>query len=376
MKLLIALAAGVALYFVQLLLYRRYWDRDLNISVDFARSVVREGDENELVEIISNDKRLPLPVLQVKFALTRSFIFPKQDNSKVTDQYYRNDYYSLMPYQKITRRYGFTCSKRGYYMMNGMDVICKDLFLSGMMLRTYEHEASVCVLPLRLPVQKQPVRARELMGEITDRIRKNEDPFEFAGIREYRAFDPMNRINWKASASAGELRVNKFDTTFSQRVVICLNLECHIRWHEDVFVEEEIRIAAALAEHFISVHIPVSLVSNGRDIVNDEPVRIGAGADAAHLHNIEISLARLDERKEKTSFIGLLDKCCEDREYDNTEYILISNYRKQDLVDAYGSIKNRGINVSWIIPEYRMVDPKLTQLGDNSIIKWTVSDAR
>ena len=49
---------------------------------------------------------------------------------------------------------------------------------------------------------------------------------------------------------------------------------------------------------------------------------------------------------------------------------------KQDLVDAYGSLKNRGINVSWIIPEYRMVDPKLTQLGDNSIIKWTVSDAR
>ena len=74
MKLLIALAAGVALYFVQLLLYRRYWDRDLNISVDFAQSVVREGDGNELVEIISNDKRLPLPVLQVKFAITRSFL--------------------------------------------------------------------------------------------------------------------------------------------------------------------------------------------------------------------------------------------------------------------------------------------------------------
>ena len=146
MKLLIALAAGAALYFAQLLLYRRFWDRDLNISVDFAQSVVREGDGNELVEIISNDKRLPLPVLQVKFAITRRFLFQEQENSKVTDQYYRNDYYSLMPYQKITRRYGFICSKRGCYTMNGMDVVCKDLFLSGMMLRTYEHEASVCVL--------------------------------------------------------------------------------------------------------------------------------------------------------------------------------------------------------------------------------------
>ena len=376
MKLLIALAAGAALYFAQLLLYRRFWDRDLNISVDFAQSVVREGDGNELVEIISNDKRLPLPVLQVKFAITRSFLFQEQENSKVTDQYYRNDYYSLMPYQKITRRYGFICSKRGCYTMNGMDVVCKDLFLSGMMLRTYEHEASVCVLPLRIRMDEFPVRARELIGEITDRIRKNEDPFEFAGIREYRTFDPMNRINWKASASAGELRVNIFDTTFSQRVVICLNLECHIRWHEDVFVEEEIRIAAALADHFISVHVPVSLMSNGRDIVNGEPVWMEAGADAAHLRNIEIALARLDERKEKISFIEMLDACCKDGEYDNTEYILISNYRKQDLVDAYGGLKNRGKNVSWIIPEYRMVDPKLTRIGDNGIIKWTVSDAR
>ncbi|MBR4720110.1 MAG: DUF58 domain-containing protein, partial [Lachnospiraceae bacterium] len=260
MKLLIALAAGVLLYLAQLWIYRRFWDRNLNISIDFAHDVVREGDENELVEIICNDKKLPLPVVQVKFAITRSFIFPKQDNSTVTDQYYRNDYFSLMPYQKITRRYGFLCSRRGYYMMNGMDVICKDLFLSGMMIHTLAHEASVCVLPLRLPVDSYPVNARELMGEITDRIKRNEDPFEFAGIREYRTSDTMNRINWKASASAGELRVNRFDSTFTQRVVICLNLECHIRWHEDVFVEEEIRIAAALADHFISEHIPVALV--------------------------------------------------------------------------------------------------------------------
>lgn len=376
MKLLIAFAAGFVLYFFQLMLYRRYWDRDLNIDIDFAHDIVREGDDNELIEVISNDKRLPLPVIQVKFAITRSFLFPKQDNSKVTDQYYRNDYFSLMPYQKVTRRYGFVCSRRGYYMMNGMDVICKDLFLSGMMLRSFKHEASVCVLPAYIPVEGYPVNARELMGEITDRVRRNEDPFEFAGIREYRLSDPMNRINWKASASIGELRVNKFDTTFTQRVVICLNLECHIKWHEEVFMEEEIRIAAALADYFISAHIPAALVSNGTDIVSKEAVRVEAGADAAHLRSIEIALARLDASGVKQSFVEMLDKCCRDNEFDNTEYVIISNYRKQDLIDMYGSLRNAGINVSWIIPEYRMVQPKLTQLNDKRIIKWTVSDAR
>ena len=376
MKLLIAFGVGVLLYVLQLLLYKRLWDRDLNIGIVFAYDIVREGDENELIEIISNDKRLPLPVVQVKFAITRSFLFPNQDNSRVTDQYYRNDYYSLMPFQKITRRYGFICSKRGYYMMNGMDVICKDLFLAGMMMRSYEHEAAVCVLPLRIPVNEYPVAARELMGEIADRIRRNEDPFEFAGIREYRSFDPMNRINWKASASAGELRVNRFDTTFLQRVVICLNLECHIKWHEDVFMEEEIRIAAALADYFVIKHIPVALITNGRDIVSGEPVSIEAGADAAHLGNLEIALARLNTNGGKASFTDALSDCLRDARFDNTEYVVISNYRKQDLVDMYVSLKNQGINISWIIPEYRIVDPKLTQSGDSRIIKWTVSDAR
>lgn len=376
MKLLIALAAGVLLYFVQLWLYRRFWDRNLNISIDFAHDVVREGDGNELIEIICNDKKLPMPVVQIKFAITRSFIFPQQDNSAVTDQYYRNDYYSLMPYQKITRRYGFVCSKRGYYMMNGMDIICKDLFLSGMMMRTLTHGAAVCVLPLRLPVDSYPIRARELMGEITDRIRRNEDPFEFAGIREYRTCDTMNRINWKASASAGELRVNKFDSTFTQRVIICLNLECHIKWHEDVFMEEEIRIAASFADHFIAAHIPVALVTNGTDILGGESVRIEAGADAAHLKTIETALARLDTAGDRVQFTELLHECLKERHYDNTEYIIISNYRKQDLADMYGSFRNAGVNISWIIPEYRMVEPKLTQQGDKNIVKWTVSDAR
>lgn len=375
MKLLTALAAGMLLYILQLLLYKRFWDRNLNISIDFAHDVVREGDDNELIEIISNDKNLPLPVVQVKFAITRSFLFPDRDNSKVTDQYYRNDYYSLMPFQKITRRYGFKCLRRGCYAMNGMDVICKDLFLSGMMIRSYKHEAYVCVLPARIPVKELPVAARELMGEITDRIRRNEDPFEFAGIREYRSFDPMNRINWKASAFSGELKVNVFDTTFTQRVVICINLECHIKWHEDVFMEEEIRIAASLADHFISVHIPVAVAANAPDIVSREQVRLEAGADAAHLGNIEMALARVDVNAEKSSFIGLLDEICNDRKYDNTEYIIISNYRKQDLVDKYAGFGNMGIKVSWIIPEYRIMDPKLTRLGDNRIIKWTVSDA-
>ena len=375
MKLLFALLAGSGLYFAQLYLYRYFWKEGLKVSVAFGRELVREGEENDLIETISNDKALPLPVIQVKFSITRTFVFKRQDNSAVTDQYYRNDFFSLLPYRKTTRIYGFKCTKRGYYTVRGLDVICKDLFLTGMMLESLKPEAYVCVLPGRLRPDEIPRSVSQLMGDIIDGIKRNEAPFEFAGIREYQPYDPMNRINWKASAGSRRLLVNKFYTTVMRRVVIFLNAECHIKWHEEVFIEEEIKLAASLADRFIQEHIPVALYSNGCDIITGEPVAVDAGADALHLTNLETALARLDASRIKGDFAAMLKEKLSDEKYDRTECVIVSNYRKPDLYEAYRDLNERGAAIHWIIPEYGLMDPKLTGIGDRHIVKWTVGNA-
>lgn len=374
MKLFFALLAGAVLYFVQLYLYRYFWKEGLDVSIAFGRDILREGEENELIETIANDKALPLPVVQVKFNITRTFEFKRRDNSAVTDQYYRNDFFSLLPYRKITRIYGFRCMRRGYYTVKGLDVVCKDLFLTGIQLWSLKPETAVCVLPGRIVPDKISQSVVELMGDIIDEIKRNEDPFEFAGIREYQPYDPVNRINWKASAGSQAMLVNKFYTTLMRRVVIFLNAECHIKWHEDVFVEEEIRLAASLAERFIAEHIPVSLYSNGCDIITGQPVNIDEGADALHLTNMEIKLARLNASDVKKDFALMLRQKLSDKRFDRTECLIISNYRKQDLYDAYTDIKDRGLSVHWIIPEYGMIEPRLTGKGDEHIVKWTVGN--
>ncbi|MCR5420116.1 MAG: DUF58 domain-containing protein [Lachnospiraceae bacterium] len=375
MKLIIALIFCAFFYYAQLFIYRKFWNKSFFVDINFAKTVVREGDHNQLIEVITNDKILPLPMVQIKFAITKSFIFKSYDNSAITDQYYRNDYYSIMPYRRITRTYDFTSSKRGYYRMKGMDVICKDLFLSGMCIKSYKHEAAVCVLPARVLLEEFTIKARELFGEIVDRYNRNEDPFEYAGIREYRSYDPMNRINWKASAKVSQLRVNKFNTTFTQRVVIAINMECHIKWHEEDFAEEQIRLAATFADYFIQSHIPVALYSNGCDILTGKLVEVEAGADISHLRNIEIALARIKDNTGAGSFINIIDESLKNKTYDRTDYIIISNYRKNDLVELYKKIKSENIGVTWIIPEYGVVTPQITKQGDSGIIKWTVKNA-
>ena len=374
MRLLIAIIAGTALYFAQLYLYRYFWKEGLYVSITYGRDIVREGDENELIETVVNDKMLPLPVIQVKFSITRTFEFIRSDNSAVTDKYYRNDFFSLYPYRKITRIYGFRCTKRGYYTVNGLDVVCKDLFLTGMQLWSIQPEASICVLPGRLAPDRIPRSIVELVGEIINDIKRNEDPFEFAGIREYQPYDPMNRINWKASAGSRKLLVNNFYTTLMRRVAIFLNAECHIKWHEEEFIEEEIRLAASLADWFIGEHIPVALYSNGCDIVTDQPVSADEGADSLHLTNLEIKLARLNASSLKGDFAHMLKEKLADKRFECTECVIISNYRKRDLYDSYMELKGRGVPIYWIIPEYGMVEPRLAGKGDENIVKWTVGN--
>ena len=123
MKLLFAFALAVILYFIQYHLYVRMWNRKLNVTIDFAEEIVEEGNQNVLIETIENKKWLPIPILQIKFATTKYFLFAREKTSAVTDQYYRNEFFSIMPYQRVVRELPFICGKRGCYRVNGMDVI-------------------------------------------------------------------------------------------------------------------------------------------------------------------------------------------------------------------------------------------------------------
>ena len=196
MKLIIAIVVSVLLFSAIRLLYRRNWEEGLEVEVGFSDRVVREGERSTLQEVITNDKWLPLPLLQIKFAITRTFLFPGSSESEVTDQYYRNEYFALRSYERISRTYPFTCSKRGLFGMKNMDILCRDLFLSEDMYDSKEHAATLLVLPRRVPLQQIPLDSLKLLGEIEASLKLLEDPFAFATIREYQPYDSFCSVVW------------------------------------------------------------------------------------------------------------------------------------------------------------------------------------
>ena len=58
---------GIVAFFlvvIQMLIYKRSWSKNLHASVSFRQEAIYEGEEGEVVEVIENRKRLPLPMLK------------------------------------------------------------------------------------------------------------------------------------------------------------------------------------------------------------------------------------------------------------------------------------------------------------------------
>ena len=107
--------------------YRRFWSNGLTVNVKFQSAPVFEGNTASLTETIENKSWLFMRVLQVGFRVDRNLKFPEDENAAVSDMLYERDVFSVMFYQKITRKIQFEAAKRGYYMINKVELMTKSL---------------------------------------------------------------------------------------------------------------------------------------------------------------------------------------------------------------------------------------------------------
>lgn len=117
---------------------------------------------------------------------------------------------------------------------------------------------------------------------------RNDDPGEriaggdeFAGLRDYRAGDPIRHVAWKASARHQHLLVREFDRAAPGQPL-------RLEWHALSGVDRETRIARLtgwVCEAYAAAHPWV--------LVLEDHHALGPGNDAAHYHRCLTSLAEL-----------------------------------------------------------------------------------
>ncbi len=347
------------LYIAERRIFNRYWERGLSAELTFDQEAVTEGDRALLSEVITNRNFIPLHILQVNFQTSVGLDFTDTTNASVTDRVNVIDVFSLRFYERVTRKLAMNCVKRGYYNILETSLVASDLFSPDIHYATRQQHTSLYVYPKLLQDKAIQIPYQQLMGEVLSKRFLYEDNFTFRGIREYAPTDQMSSINWKASAKTGNLKVNLHDYTASPEIMLVLNIEEPGIMFETELLEDCIRLAGTLAHRFNQDGIPVSLLTNARDKVTNDCVRLEAGASAGHIRNILRALSRIDlVGKESMDMEQLVMEEMKMARSSQLTYCYISTSRRDGAVSAAQKIADKKGSLKWFCPLTRSMDQK------------------
>ncbi|MCL1843042.1 MAG: DUF58 domain-containing protein [Defluviitaleaceae bacterium] len=354
-----ALGVFLALLLVLLFIkkvYSLYCLSNVDVSLSISAATATEGDKLILTEVVTNRKWLPLPWLAVKFQVDRELVFADKGAAAISDFYYRNDLFHVLMHQKITRRLGFTCTKRGFYVIHGLEVTGWDILMEHKYIRQFENETQLIVYPRTFETDELNALCTRIYGQLRTIYPINQDPFSFRGVREYSPHDPMKSINFKASAKTTELMVNVWDFSNARQIVFLLDAERHSAWHDENTEERAVKIIASLAEKFTAQGVPMSFITNG--LLTPRPGthqhgEIPEGRGEAHLRKILEALAFVDFNLSETNVIPLSEIICRLGGVipeNNPEYIIVSPYYSKAVASACSTLKESGERCTWVIP--------------------------
>ncbi len=338
------------LYLAQREVYKRLWSRHLNVTISFAQESIFQGEQGELRETIENRKRLPLAMLKVKFKADRSLVFGSSEKgSRTTDQYYRNDVFRISGGERVTRTLKFQGAKRGYYVIQGADLVAEDLLLTTSYRLSVPARTELYVYPMPYDSEELRRSLTNLNGEILIKRSLVEDPFEYRGIREYRPSDSMRTINWKATARTGDLKVNRKNYTSLKSVRIFFNLQDDGILKKEDRVEAAIRIVAGLATEFLSLGFQVACYGNGVDLETGSYVSVSPKGGDNQADAIYRALARIDLKQEPVSFVKTFQEKLFVMSADTITCFVAPN-QYDDFLELLRSYQTSGRDYRWFYP--------------------------
>ncbi|TDF99732.1 DUF58 domain-containing protein [Paenibacillus piri] len=270
------LLVAIIVIIIQALLFRYFGRQGLKYDRYFSKRACFQGEETEMVERIANRSLMPVPWLRLEALMHFSLKFHSQAGLDISGgSMFQNhkSFFSLMPFTQITRKHRIMCSKRGCYRLNSASLTFGDLMGLYRQSLRLTLDVELLVYPRIAELSELALPSHSWQGDMTVRRWIVDDPFMISGVREYRYGDPLNGINWKATARSGVLQVHQRDYTADHRLMIVLNVEDHEKMWNQVndpeLFEHGISCAAAYAQAAVGQGMEAGFASNAHLI--DEP---------------------------------------------------------------------------------------------------------
>lgn len=341
------------LAFLQTIFYNKRGLKKVTYARHFSRDRVFEGEKLELVEVLSNNKLIPIPWVRVESRISSNLSFRRQENMGVSMDRFHKSLFFLGGFSKITRRHEVTALRRGYYDCSLISIVAGDLFGIAHDRRDVTcPEAKLLVYPAVLKPDELPETALKWQGDVTVRRWILPDPMLIAGIRGYRSGDPLKDIHWAATARTGSLQVKQRDYTVSPRALLVMNCQISERLFaamepRDVdYLEGGVRICAALAAWCTANGVDVGFLTNGDAYVPDYDLNIPPRCSDANLEAILEALAMLRIRMTIDMHV-LLDRQIE-AAISDMDILIVSAYWSETLEERAQRLRRLNNSVTWL----------------------------
>ena len=249
-------------------LLARTWSESLAASRECNRVEANIGEMVAVVIKVENTGVLPIAWVLLEDLLPRSALVHTPPKLRVKGS--RLKLTMLSGGAAKTMHYQLECKGRGYFQVGPLVLETGDLFGLHRRYRVVTSPHFLLVYPEVIPLDGYNVASRRPIGEVRMTHRLFEDPTRIAGVRAYQAGDPLNRINWRATARTGQLHSKVYEpsTIAGATILLEFNQEAHDPHHEPVRSELAVTTAASLASAIYQMGQQVGLVTNGRDAVD------------------------------------------------------------------------------------------------------------
>jgi hypothetical protein len=277
---------------------RKYALNNLKYSRSFSKSVVEIDEEFEVETTMENNKYLPVSFLQISEDYPSLLSYKQKPLKMINVDEAANVYtMTMLPFQRVKRRYKVSASKRGRYLCKDVTLLVGDLLGLQMYRQPLEFLHEFVVLPQKANLEEAIVSYGDYNGDVSVRRWIIEDPILTVGVRDYTGLEPQKSIHWPSSLKGGRLMVKKFDFTTDNRVMIVLNVETFKPFWMNIDhkrIEKCISMIRTIVEEFEEQGIPYGFWGNGQVMgeIGSDVIMPGWGPN--HLGNILEQLGRTD----------------------------------------------------------------------------------
>jgi len=286
---LVAFGAGCLLLVYLPHYYAQSGHVTLTYRTTFSECYIWPGDQLRLTVEIENRSFLPISLLQVWDELPDELNV--EGSIMLLDPRKRvlKHAFSLGMWQRVRRHYAISCQSRGVYAIGPTNVDLAGPLGYGRTIWQFDPQGQLLVYPRLHALKDLPCQPLAWLGESYLRSWLHEDPLRLRGVREYMPGDPLNRINWKATAKAARHMVHVYEPSAQISVQFLLNLANadHV-WmglNRDE-TEWAIEVTASIGFALFAAHCSVGVSAN------DYTTNLAVGAGEAHLQRFMEALAR------------------------------------------------------------------------------------